>query len=280
MDPGGILGWLEEARAFLREYPIVAKTFYSLVLAIITYLALRLYYGILKRLAGIRALEPDAVERLYRFTSLAAWTIVLSIIVYIVTGATAAWATALILVIVIIAANGEHIINMFSYYAILAQRLVKPGDYIVVEGLGSGRVREVRYLHTVLEGEQGVLFIPNRELIRRGFRVLDEVMPARITIRVTGLKSPEEVEEVRRRIETVLELRGGEVAAIRHPLHGPGAARAYVRGLTSDSAEYLVEIPVPRPVSGPRRLGSLVYPIAAALQEAGYAFEIKLEQTS
>jgi small-conductance mechanosensitive channel len=280
MDAPSVIGWLEETRTILHEYPVIAKTVYSLIVAVITYLILRLYYSILKRLAGIRALEPDAVERLYRFTSLAAWTIALSIIVYIITGATAAWATALMIIAVIIAANAENIVNMFSYYAILAQRLVRPGDFIEVEGLASGRVREVRYLHTVIEGDGGVYFIPNRELIRRGFRVMDEITPARILVTVKGLRGPEEVEEVRRKIESVAEMRSGEIAAIRHPLHGPTGARAYVRGLSSDKAEYLVELHIPRPTAGPRRLGSLLYPIAAALQEAGYEFEIKLEPTS
>jgi len=280
MVAAGIIGWLEGARIALHEHPVIAKTFYSLIVAVTTYLVLRLYYNILRRLADIRVLEPDAVERLYRFTSLTAWTIALSVIAYIITGATAAWATALLIIVMIVAANAENIVNMFSYYAILAQRLVRPGDFIEVEGLASGRVREVRYLHTVVEGDDGVYFIPNRELIRRGFRVMDEVTPARIVVTVKGLKGPEEVEEVRRRVESVVEMRSGEIATIRHPLHGPTGARVYVRGLSSDRAEYLVELHIPRPAPGHRRLGSLLYPIAATLQEAGYEFEIKLEPTS
>ncbi len=276
-DPTSALAWLEEARSILHAYPVIAKAVYSLITALLTYLGLRLYYGILRRLAGIRALEPDAVERLYRFTSLAVWTIVLAIIVYIITGATAAWAVAILFIGIILVANADNIVNMFSYYAILAERMVRPGDFIVVEGLAAGRVREIRYIHTVVEGDGAVYFIPNRELVRRGFRILDEVAPARIRVIVHGVSSPDEVEDVRRKIESSAEMRSGEIAAIRHPLHGPVGVRAYVRGMTSNSAEYLVEIPVPRPSVGPRRLGTLIYPIASTLLESGYTFEIKLE---
>lgn len=273
-----IMAWVEEARRAAEAHPELARLLYSGVIVLVSYLGLRLYRGILRRLSGARAVEPGVVERLYRFTSLAVWTIVLSIVVYVLTGATAAWASAILIVFVILLANIDNLVNFFSYYVLLAERLVRPGDYVEVPGYGGGLVREIRYLHTVVEQATGVRLIPNRELLRRGFRVVDEVVPARIIVRVSGIGSPDEVERVRRRIESVAELRGGEVAAITHPLHGgPGTARAFVSSVASDHAEYIVEIPVPRPSAGPRRLGVLVYPIAAALQEMGYSYEIRIQ---
>jgi small-conductance mechanosensitive channel len=275
---GALVGELNSIHEVLTAYPLLAKLVYATILAILVYAILRLYYGILRRLSSARAVEPGVVERLYRFTSLAAWTLTVAIILYIFTGATAAWAAALLIVVVILFANLEPLISFFSYYVLLAERLVRPGDYIQVTGYGEGVVREIRYLYTVLEDRTGVRLIPNRELVRRGFRVVDEVVPARLRVRVHGVKSTEEVEEVRRRIESVAELRGSEVAAIRHPIHGgPGSARAYLVSVGSDYAEYIVEIPVPRPSAGPRRLGVLVYPIALAIREMGYSFEISIE---
>ncbi len=273
-----IMNWLNSIRATAEAHPGLAKLLYAAVIVILTYASLRLYYGLLRRLASARAIEPGVVERLYRFTALAAWTLTLSIVLYIFTGATAAWAAALLIVVVIVFANIENIVSFFSYYVLLAERLIRPGDYVQVPGYGEGVVREIRFLYTVIEDQTGVRLVPNKELVRKGFRVVDEVVPARLRVTVKGVRGADEVEEVRRRIESVAELRGGEVAAIRHPLHGgPGTARAYLARLGSDYAEYLVEIPVPRPSAGPKRLGVLVYPIATALQEMGYTYEIRIE---
>ncbi len=250
-----------------------------LVVFIVAIVILKEYHKHLEKMAATRTIESTAIEKLYRIAVTITAIILVVIIAYTLTKSEAAWIAAAIITAVIVFASWDYIVNILAYFFILSTHYVSQGDYIIVGNGIEGRVREITSFYTVLEEKGKVKHIPNKDLISKGFTIVGEPSFVKINVKVSGLSGPEDIDEIKHAIENSLSMKTGDLFSFHQGMQVSPMIRVYPKTIGSDSAIFVVEVPIPSPSPHLvlRRISSLIYPIASVLRDSGYNFTVEIE---
>ncbi len=270
---------LEDILIKTLENGLIIRLLIILVAFIVAALTLREYHKRLEKMAAAKTIESVAVEKLYRIVAFITIIILLVIVSYALTKSEASWITIAAIVVVLIVASWDYIVNSIAYFFLLSTHYVNQGDYIVVSNSIKGRVREITSFYTVIEESGKVLHVPNKDLITKGFSLIGEPSYVRITVKVSGLSSPEDVDEIKHGIENALSMKTSDLFSFHHGTHVSPMIKVYPRIIENDSVTFTVEVPIPSPSPHlvARRISSLIYPIASVLRDSGYSFTVEIE---
>jgi small-conductance mechanosensitive channel len=258
---------------------LILRLIFTFLVLIVALIILKEYHKHLEKMATARTIESSAIEKLYKAAAFITLLFVIIIIAYAFTKSRAAWVAAAIITAVIIFASWDYIVNGIAYFFLLSTHYITQGDYIIVGNSVEGRVREITSLYTILEDRGKVKHIPNRDLITKGFIIVGEPSYLRIIVKVSGLSGPEDVDEIRHTIENSLSMKTSDLFSFHQGLQMSPMIRVYPKEIGSDSAIFVVEVPIPSPSPHliARRASSLIYPIASVLRDSGYNFNIEIE---
>jgi len=229
----------------------------------------------------IRTLETKLIIKLIAILVAFITIIILLVAVsYALTKSEAAWVTIAAIVIVLIVASWDYIINTIAYFFLLSTHYISQGDYVVIGNGIEGRVREITSFYTIVEEKGKVRHVPNRDLITKGFAVVSEPSYVRITVKVSGLSGPEDVDEIKHGIENALSMKTGDLFSLHHGTGISPVFKVYPKIIGNDSAVLTVEVPIPSPSPHliMKRISSLIYPIASILRDSGYNFTVEIEE--
>jgi len=262
------------------ETKLVIKLIAIFVAFIIVAIVLREYHKHLEKMAATRTIESGAVEKLYKFVAFITIIIFLVVVSYALTKSEAAWITIAAIVVILVVASWDYIINSIAYFFLLSTRYISQGDYVVIGNGTEGRVREITSFYTIVEEKGKVRHVPNKDLITKGFAVVSEPSYVKITVKVSGLSGPEDVDEIKHGIENALSMKTGDLFSLHHGTGISPIFKVYPRIIGNDSAVFTVEVPIPSPSPHLviRRISNLIYPIASILKDSGYNFTVEIEE--
>ncbi len=258
---------------YIRSNRLLLDLVYTAVILFFLYLFIklvdRIFYGLHRK--GI--ITEKAAERVSRSIGLIAYVMSLIGILYVFTQAEELTLLLIALVIIGVAAGWDVIMNLVGYYAITIYRLVENGVYVEIGGM-KGRIKEVNALYTLIESGEDSYRVPNKEFLRRPFKIKGEAAGICIIVRIRHDGDLGRLKTIENSLTKIAESKITEFTAIPDKKR----IRIVLEKIAPDYAEYMIPLKLQGPEVDIYRRGQLVRTMAIALTGAGILGEVELKE--
>jgi hypothetical protein len=269
LDVDSLLTGFKNAWSYIEHNSILLDLTWTAIVLIILYIVIKLSHktfgGLYKR--GI--MTEKAAEKISRTIDLIAYILAAIAIIYIFTQAQQLSILVIVLIVIGILISWDVLVNIVGYYTIMISRILEIGSYVEINGV-EGRVREIDFIHTVLETGSGIYRVPNKEFLRSNYRVHGETIDACFKIRIHHGGDLATLASQEKKLSTILEQRKGEYLAMPDE-----KIRLTPLKITSEYGEYLLKTRMQGPRYDKHRMGQLVKTIANAMTAAEIKGEIE-----
>ncbi len=227
----------------------------------------------LRRLAERNIISEQLIARAISLLSLLSLIVAALVSLYIITGVHEALYAAILAALVVTVPAIPLLTNAYSYYVILAERVVAPGEQVLIGDSVKATVYSISLFTTILRTSRGeTIIMPNKRLLEEIVRKepMDRSV-IELEITVHGIRG-NHVEETREKLEDVAARLRRTLSEFKGRIKGL-EVQATLKSVEGDSATYLVTLYML--TTGVRMLTGLVTRLMAALAEYNPDVRIK-----
>ncbi len=237
----------------------------ALIPFLVAALLIRVVRVRLNRLAERNIISEQLVARAVSLVSLLSLVIASLVTLYMLTGVHEALYAALLAALVAAIPAAPILANAYSYYIILSERVLAPGEQVIIGDSVRATVYSISLFTTTLKTMTGeTLVIPNRKLLEEVVRKepMDRSV-VELEVRVHGVRGST-VDETRERLEDIAARLRRVLSEFKGGIKGL-EVQATLKSVEGDTATYIVTFYML--TTGVRMLTSLVSRLMAALSE-------------
>ncbi len=247
------------------QYTVMNIIIFAFLLTIITIIILRIVKYVLAKLAASRVIPETLVEQIYKPLSSLAYIILAFIILYMAFKLPEIIYLIIVFVAVMLLASLYTLMDIISYYVILWENKLRPGDTIELPSLGArGVVEALTFTSVIIRRRDGTrIHIPNRILLSSPLRILTPI-ENRVLLEIE-VSLPKGAKPARERLEDI-EAKLRELLVEERLASRPQNVVIQLREMEPTRAVLLLEAPLPGMEPRSRQLNLLFERIAEELE--------------